>query len=242
MTVNNSEGNADNTMTRIDWNELLDPLPLPMETGYRRLDDGTLHIAARTDMHDCKTAMFEWWFRWRCDTQKYIWWHPIDHVSSHWAGDLSPDTHVGSEHIVVERFADAPAAELVIQFHGADDVFDAERYRTAVDRGDVSGSVLGRVGTGHHPPRDTSGKILGGRLLHVGRDTPWGFALRSHFHLGTDLPAMGLTPSEVAAEVPDELGRNLLLHAYNEFTFLSRILGGLCVAENRDKIPPVAPW
>lgn len=150
MTVNNSEGNADNTMTTIDWNELLDPLPLPMETGYRRLDDGTLHIAARTDMHDCKTAMFEWWFRWRCDTQKYIWWHPIDHVSSHWAGDLSPDTHVGSEHIVVERFADAPAAELVIQFHGADDVFDAERYRTAVDRGDVSGSVLGRVGTGHH--------------------------------------------------------------------------------------------
>lgn len=53
---------------------------------------------------------------------------------------------------------------------------------------------------------------------------------------------MGLTASEVAAEVPDELGRNLLLHAYNEFTFLSRILGGLYVAENRDKIPPVAPW
>lgn len=61
---------------------LLQPEPLPLETGYERLPDGVLHVAVRTDMHNCTGEMFEWWFRWRCDTQKYTWWHPVDHLFS----------------------------------------------------------------------------------------------------------------------------------------------------------------
>ncbi len=225
-----------------DWNPLLDPAPLPLEMGYRRLDDGTLHIATRTDMHGCTGAMLEWWFRWRCDTQKYIWWHPIDHISSEWAGDRSPDTHVGSEHIVVEKLTDVPDTNLPIQFRDPDEFFDAGRYRTAREQGDISCAVTGRTGIGHQPPRDSSGRVLGGRLLHIGRDTHWGMPLRSHFHLGTDLPDMGLSADEVEALVPLDLGLGLLEHAYNEFTFLSRILPGLYVAEHRDKVSPLAPW
>lgn len=45
--------------------------PLNLETGWERLSDGVLHVAARTDMHGCRGEMLEWWFRWRCDTQKY---------------------------------------------------------------------------------------------------------------------------------------------------------------------------
>ena len=78
--------------------------------------------------------------------------------------------------------------------------------------------------------------------MHVGRDTQWGLALRSHFYLGTDLPAVGLTPADVEREVPTQLAVGLLQHAYNEFTFLSRILPGLYAAEHRDENPPVAPW
>ena len=59
---------------------LLDPSPLKLETGYERLPDGVLHVACRTDLHGCTGEMFEWWFRFRPDTQKYIWWHPVDHV------------------------------------------------------------------------------------------------------------------------------------------------------------------
>ena len=42
---------------------LLDPKPLPLETGYERLPSGALHVAVRTDMHGCSGEMLEWWFR-----------------------------------------------------------------------------------------------------------------------------------------------------------------------------------
>ena len=64
---------------------LLDPAPMPLEMGYERLDSGVLHVALRTDMHHCTGAMFEWWFRFRPQTREYLWWHPIDHVSSEWS-------------------------------------------------------------------------------------------------------------------------------------------------------------
>ena len=99
-----------------------------------------------------------------------------------------------------------------------------------------------RVG---HDARALGGRlrrIIGSRVLHIGRDTPWGLVLRTHFFLGQDLPAMGMAPADVEALVPDDLGIGLLQHAYTEFTFLSRFLPGLFVGEHRDERPPVAPW
>ena len=84
--------------------------------------------------------------------------------------------------------------------------------------------------------------MIGGRVLHIGRDTAWGLALRSHFYLGQDLPASGASPLDLEREVTTELGTGLLQHAYNEFTFLSRFLPSLHVAEHRDKHRPVVPW
>jgi hypothetical protein len=226
---------------------LLDPAPLHIETGYERLPDGVLHVAARTDMHGCTGEMFEWWFRWRCDTQKYVWWHPVDHVYSAWQGTLAPDTHVGSEHVVTEYFTGLPAEDLLIQFRGPGEFFDAGAYAKARESGAVSCAVVGRVGNGHQPPRlpddgPLGGGLLGSRLLHIGRDTGWGLALRSHFYLGQDLPAEGMPPEQVAERVPEELGRALLQHAYNEFTFLSRFLPSLFIAEHRDERTPAVPW
>ena len=60
-------------------------------------------MAVRTDLHGCTGEMFEWWFRFRPDTQKYIWWHPVDHISSEWI-EGTTDTHVGSIHVVEEIF------------------------------------------------------------------------------------------------------------------------------------------
>lgn len=225
-----------------DVDALLDPTPLAIETGYERLDDGVLHVAARTDMHNCTGEMFEWWFRWRCDTQKYVWWHPVDHVFSEWKGTLSDDTHVGSEHVVTEEFTGLPADDLTIQFRPPEEFFDADRYSSARAEGRVSCAVVGRVGFSHEPPRLPDGSVIGGRLLHIGRDTPWGLALRSHFYLGADLPAIGATPEQVAAETPDAFGQALLQHAYNEFTFLSRFLPSLFLAEHRDERTPQVPW
>ena len=109
---------------------LLDPRPMPLETGFERLPNGVLHVACRTDLHGCTGEMFEWWFRFRPDTQKYVWWHPVDHVSSDWIGG-SEGTHVGSIHKVEEYFTGLPSEKLLIQFREATEFFDDAAYRAA---------------------------------------------------------------------------------------------------------------
>ena len=78
--------------------------------------------------------------------------------------------------------------------------------------------------------------MLGGRLIHIGRDAPWGMVLRSHVFLGADRPA-----NEVR-ETPDTFGVAAVQHVYNEFTFLSRFLPSLYAGEHRDKVSVPLPW
>jgi len=224
-----------------DVGQLLRPEPLRLETGYERFEDGVLHVACRTDLHGCSGEMFEWWFRFRPNTQQYIWWHPRDHVSSEWREGLD-GTHVGSIHVVEEYFTGLPAEKLSIQFRDASEFFEPAAYAEARRTKAVTAAVCGRVGFSHDPPRTERGAVLGGRLLHIARDTPWGCCLRSHFYLGQDLPALGQSPQQVEQACPDELARALLQHAYNEFTFLSRFLPSLYVAENRQRIDVELPW
>ena len=53
---------------------------------------------------------------------------------------------------------------------------------------------------------------------------------------------IGAEPAQIEALAPDALGFGLLRHAYNEMTFLSRLLPSLYVAESRDRQPPALPW
>ena len=220
---------------------LLDAAPLKLETGYERLADGVLHVACRTDLHGCTGEMLAWWFRSRPDTQRYVWWHPVDHLSSAWA-EAREGTHVGSIHLVEERLGALPAQKLSIQFRDATEFFDPAAYAEARRSGLVSAAVCGRLGLSHTPARSVDGEVLGGRVLHIARDTSWGCALRSHFFLSQDLALAGSTPSDVEATCPDLLGPALLQHCYNEFSFLSRFLPSLYVAENRDRIAVDLPW
>lgn len=224
-----------------DANRLLDPKPLSLEMGWERLQNGVLHIACRTDLKNCTGAMFEWWFRSRPDTERYVWWHPVDHVSSAWSGGDNT-THIGSEHQVEEFFSGMPAEQIIIQFRESSEFFDEHEYARALKDKLISATVCGRGGHGWDAPRDPTGRIMGSRLLHVCRDTEWGCVLRSHFFLGQDLPMIGKTPEEIALMVTDETGPALLQHCYNEFTFLSRFLPSIYIAENRQKINVNLPW
>lgn len=216
--------------------------PLNLETGYERLADGVLHVACRTDMHGCTGEMFEWWFQSRPDTRQYIWWHPVDHISSDWA-ESEDGTHVGSIHLVEERFTGLAAEKLSIQFRPVGEFFDSSAYDEARAAGQVTGAICARVGISHAPPRDEQGRIVGGRLIHVGRDRSWGYALRSHFFLGQDLPALGKSPPEIEGFFPETFARALLQHCYNEFTYLAKFLPSLFIAENR-QVRPIKdlPW
>jgi len=203
--------------------------------------DGGRDGGCRTDLHGCSGEMFEWWFRFRPNTQQYVWWHPVDHLFSEWQGG-TPDTHVGSEHVVEEHFTGLPAEKALIQFRDPAEFFEPAAYAQARQQGRISAAVCGRIGLSWQTPRLPDGRLLGGRLLHMGRDTPWGCALRSHFFLGQDLPAAGKSPQEVAALIPEAFAIALLQHCYNEFTFLSRFLPSLFVAENRKTHPVALPW
>jgi hypothetical protein len=220
---------------------LLDATPLNLEMGLERFADGVLHVACRTDLHGCSGEMFEWWFRFRPDTQKYIWWHPVDHVFSTWT-EGREGTHVGSIHVVEEYFTGLPAEKLSIQFREAGEFFEPAAYQQARASRRVSAAVCARIGLSHEPRRDEEGRVIGGRLLHIGRDTPWGCSLRSHFYLGQDLPSLGMPPSEIEELFSDMFGRALLQHCYNEFVFLSRFLPSLYIAENRQSVSVSVPW
>jgi hypothetical protein len=224
-----------------DIDRLLDPAPMALEMGYERLPTGVLHVACRTDLHRCRGAMFEWWFRSRPNTQQYIWWHPLDHISSEWL-EGKEGTHIGSIHKVEERFGGGPSKQLLIQCREPAEFFSAAALDRAQTAGHVHGMVCGRGGESWQAPRNPAGQVMGSRLFHICRDTEWGTVLRSHFFLGCDLPAIGKTPGQIAELIPDPVGPALLGHCYNEFTFLSRFLPSLYIAENRDSPPVQLPW
>jgi hypothetical protein len=145
-------------------------------------------------------------------------------------------------HIVTEKLTGLPDQDLLIEFHDPTEFFTASAYSVARESGAVSTAITRQVGFGHDASRRKDGSVLGGRLLHIGRDTEWGPVMCSHFVLGHDLPEAGLSPDQITAEVDEALGPNLLQYAYDEFTFLSRILPPLYAAENRDELTIPRPW
>ena len=121
------------------------------------------------------------------------------------------------------------------------EVFGSRDADPRLADGSISAAVCATTGIGDEPLRDAQGRPIGGRLIHVARDTAFGCVLRSHFWIGQDLA--GLAPPEAIAEVAtEELGFGLLRHAYNEMSFLARFLPSLHVAENRATERPALPW
>ena len=86
-----------------------------------------------------------------------------------------------------ERLADDVVHSLKIRFYDPVETFGDE-FAAAKERGDISAAVLADIGLGAEPPLDERGRPLGGKLVHLGRDTPFGMVLRSNFWLGHGLP------------------------------------------------------
>jgi hypothetical protein len=211
---------------------LLNPEPMPLEMGIERVDDDVLHVAVRTLMPGCTGAMFQWWFGWGAKTREYLWWHPEEHVFSDWLDLPADGSGIGSEHVVKEQLGGEEVHDLRIKFHDPVEIFGAD-LAAARKLNDVSATVTANTGMGENPPRTEDGRPLGGRLVHVGRDTDFGLQLRSHFFLGWGLPDV---------RVPDEAGLGLIKHSYAEWLHLARFLPALYAGENRDRVRPPEAW
>jgi DAPG hydrolase PhiG domain len=202
--------------------QLLEPGYLDLESGTRRLDDGTLHVASRTTMVGCKGRMIDFWFGFIETTEHYKWWHPKDHVWCEWVGERGTGRYVGGTHNVHE-FIGGELMKLKIHFRPPSELLDVSRFASA----GVSTAVCGRVGVLDAP-------VWAGHLIHLVRDTDYGCEMRSRFWLGDfDPPALASTREARIQAFPDRVGAALHKHCNEEMGYLAQFLPGLYAREAR---------
>ena len=200
-------------------NQLLEPGYLPFEAGFVRLDDGQLHVAARTAMVGCKGSMIDWWFGYLRTTEQYKWWHPKDHVWCEWTGSDSGEYVGGTHH--VHEYIGGELAKLKICFREPSEYLDTSRFPEAAG----STAVCARTGVLDAP-------IWAGHLIHLVRDTDYGCEMRSRFWLGDfDPPELAATREQRIERVPDRLGWGLLKHCHEEMSYLAGFLPELYAKE-----------
>lgn len=214
-----------------DIDALLDPAPLPLETGTCQLADGRRVVAVRNPLLNCTGAMLEWWFTFFETTEHLKWWHPHDHIH-HGGWDeqwVKGENYLGATIQAVEALGSVPPVAAKIRFSSPEHFFSAEKVQAARANGGMSAAICGCIGFGEEIALDACGNPLDGRMIHLVRDTPWGCVLRSRFILGE---APGGQP------LPEEIALGLLQHCQEEFTTLSLILPALYAAERAAALAP----
>jgi len=194
-------------------NDLLKPGYLDLESGYVRLADGQLHVAAWTTMFGCKGRMVEWWLGFLETTEQYKWWHPKDHVWCEWIGERGTGKFIGGEHHVHE-YVGGELQKLKIHFRDPAEYLNTARFAEA----GITAAACARVGLLDAP-------VWAGHIIHLCRDTEYGCEMRSRFWLGDTDPA-GLAPDAEARKnlFPDSAGGALLKHCHEEMSYLAGFL------------------
>ena len=73
----------DLTLPKADAIRLCDPEPMKVETGWTRLEDGSIQVAFRTELPGVTTEMVEWWADWHpLRDDRYRAWHPTEHFGN----------------------------------------------------------------------------------------------------------------------------------------------------------------
>lgn len=162
-----------------ELDRLLDPAPLPVETGWCTLPDGVGYVAVRTPMLAATAAMVDWWFDWHPrEPVRYRIWHPQAHrdnsleppprsaAKAHWGAVHHPVEDVGTG-MVHARIAFKPPSELGFATDALDDPA-------------VGTIVCGEVG-------DDRRRVRHSIMAHVFLRDDDGVVLRSHFWLGASI-------------------------------------------------------
>jgi hypothetical protein len=219
---------VDSALALADVRRLLDPRPLPVETGWCRLPDGCGFVIVRTPMPAVSGAMVDWWFDWHPrKSLRYRVWHPAAHHSNslqvrasasagakaHWGAVHHPVEDVGVG-VVHARIAFAPPSKMGLG-------------GGQLENPAVATIVCGHVGDDRRRMRHTP-------MFHVFLREGDGVELRSAFWLGAALRPYGpfgllgerlLNNSAVRrATLPAELPRKLATHCAEEYANLATLL------------------
>lgn len=215
-------------LPRTDLDRLLDPSPLPGETGWCTLPDGVSYVAVRTPMPGVTAAMVDWWFDWHPrDPLRYRVWHPRAHRSNrveqpatvgakaHWGTVHHPVEDVGTGVVHARISFCAPTA---LGF--TTDALDDPRVGTI---------ACGLVG-------DDRLHVRHSVMAHVWLNDGDGLVLRSRFWLGAvlrpDLPGpLGAAGARLINRpfvrrraLPSGLPRQLARHCAEEYANLGALL------------------
>lgn len=221
-------GPADPKLPLAGIDRLLDPAPLPVETGWCFTQERIGRVAVRTEMPGVSAEMVEWWFDWHPrDPDRYRLWHPLAHhdnsieppvaqgAKPHWGAVHHPVEDVGTG---VERIRIAFQPPSAIGFS-----------TDALDDPNVATIVCGYVG-------DDTRRLRHSVMAHVFLNGEEGLALRSHFWLGAAIRPYLPTPlaAPIAAiadnrlvrrfSLPADLPRSLATHCAEEYANLAALL------------------
>jgi hypothetical protein len=209
-----------------DVERLLDPAPVPVETGWCLLGDGVAYVAAATAMPGVNAEMVDWWFDWHPrDPLRYRIWHPLAHRSNsleeprvkgakpHWGAVHHPVEDVGTG-VVHARICFRDPSELGLSAQ-------------ALARPEVATVLAAYVGDDRMHMRHSV-------MFHVFLHEPGGLLLRSRFWLGAAIRPFG--PAGALGEpllnrppmrrrmLPASVPRALARHCLEEYANLAALL------------------
>jgi DAPG hydrolase PhiG domain len=210
---------------------LLDPTPMPAETGWCTLPDGCGYVAVATPMPGVTGEMIDWWFDWHPhESIRYRIWHPKAHISNsvEMPSRRGAKAHWDTVHHPVEDVG-VGVVRARIGFHAP----SAMGFSTdALDDPRVATIVCGYAGDDQRHVRHTP-------MCHVFLATDDGVLLRSRFWLGAALRPYAPEPLASIGErlinrravrvraLPSRLPCALATHCAEEYANLGSLLGEL---------------
>jgi hypothetical protein len=199
-----------------------------LDAGYARLDNGMMYVAALTDMPGVTGEMIDWWFAWHDTDEAYTLWHPRDHIEAVWARPVNRalpyrEQYIGNTSEIIE-YIGSKLEHLNVCFQPPERYFDISRFA----KSGIATAVCARGG-------QRLENIWTAHLIHLIRKTLTGVEMRSRFWLGdVDASPKGLigklltplmnTVTMRKRNIPDHLGRDLMLHCAEEMHHLAIIL------------------
>jgi hypothetical protein len=215
-------------LPRAALDRLLDPAPVPVETGWCTLPDGVAYVAVRTAMPAVTGPMVDWWFDWHPrDPLRYRIWHPGAHRSNRveQAGPPGAKAHWGTVHHPVEDVGTGPVHARIAFCAPTALGFSTD----ALDDPAIGTIACGLVG-------DDRLHLRHSVMAHVWLTEGDGLVLRSRFWLGAvlrpDLPgALGAAgarllnrPAVRRRALPAGLPQALARHCAEEYANLAALL------------------
>ncbi len=193
-------------LIRAEVGPLLDEDPLPMETDYRRLEDGMWMIASLRHLRNVTGRMVEWWHGRRKSFEEFRMWHPAAHVHC----EFDAERQVNVWHHLV----DGEVQKTKGRRQEASQYFDD----AAVAKAGVSAIVCARGGP-------LAPEVWAVHIVHVCRDTSYGCEVRTRVFAGDFEPAPPAVLRPLLLRLFGEgQARWLMRHQAEEYVYLNQFL------------------